>query len=126
MQCPHDGAEMSHADRHGVAIDHCPVCGGVWLDRGELDHLIEAVRPALALDDPEPAAAPPPRPRAVPTREAETHGARYAAKAPNRAVRIEDRGQQRDPEPGKGRRYGGKHSRKSRVRDILEEIFDFD
>ena len=29
------------ADRHGVEIDYCPKCRGVWLDRGELDKIIE-------------------------------------------------------------------------------------
>lgn len=124
MKCPHDGIEMDHVTRHGVAIDHCPACGGVWLDRGELDHLIEAVRPAVALNDPEP--APPLPPRADPERAAETHGARYSAKAPKRAERFEDSGQERRPEVGKGRRFGAKHSRKSRLKTIIEEIFDFD
>jgi hypothetical protein len=29
------------ADRQGVEIDYCPACRGVWLDRGELDKLLE-------------------------------------------------------------------------------------
>lgn len=29
------------SDRHGVEIDYCPQCRGVWLDRGELDKIIE-------------------------------------------------------------------------------------
>jgi uncharacterized protein len=29
------------SDRQGVEVDHCPRCRGVWLDRGELDKLIE-------------------------------------------------------------------------------------
>jgi len=28
-------------DRHGVEIDYCPACRGIWLDRGELDKLLE-------------------------------------------------------------------------------------
>ncbi len=123
MKCPHDGTEMDHVSRHGVEIDHCPQCGGVWLDRGELDHLIEAVRPAVALEDPEP--APPPAP------ETDTHGQghRYQAESPGtkkRAVRFEDREELRRAKPGKGRRYGSKYSKKDQLRYILEEIFDFD
>jgi Zn-finger nucleic acid-binding protein len=34
------------ADRSGVEIDYCPVCRGVWLDRGELDKIIERTAPA--------------------------------------------------------------------------------
>jgi len=32
-------------DRSGVEIDHCPDCRGVWLDRGELDKIIERSSP---------------------------------------------------------------------------------
>ena len=41
MNCPVDGTTLSMADRQGVEIDYCPQCRGVWLDRGELDKLIE-------------------------------------------------------------------------------------
>jgi Zn-finger nucleic acid-binding protein len=35
-------------DRQGVEIDYCPQCRGVWLDRGELDKIIERAAPATA------------------------------------------------------------------------------
>jgi Zn-finger nucleic acid-binding protein len=41
MQCPVDGETLVMADRGGVEIDYCPKCRGVWLDRGELDKIIE-------------------------------------------------------------------------------------
>ena len=41
MQCPIDGTALVIADRNGVEIDYCPRCRGVWLDRGELDKIIE-------------------------------------------------------------------------------------
>ena len=41
MQCPIDQTELKMADRQGVEIDYCPTCRGVWLDRGELDKIIE-------------------------------------------------------------------------------------
>lgn len=41
MQCPVCNVELKIADRQGVEIDYCPKCRGVWLDRGELDKLIE-------------------------------------------------------------------------------------
>ena len=41
MKCPIDGADLVIADRSGVEIDYCPQCRGVWLDRGELDKIIE-------------------------------------------------------------------------------------
>lgn len=41
MKCPLDGSELKMTDRNGVEIDYCPQCRGVWLDRGELDKIIE-------------------------------------------------------------------------------------
>ena len=41
MKCPVDNAELSISDRQGVEIDFCPQCRGVWLDRGELDKILE-------------------------------------------------------------------------------------
>ncbi|MDH6532945.1 Zn-finger nucleic acid-binding protein [Aurantimicrobium minutum] len=41
MQCPTDGSTLAMSDRSGVEIDYCPQCRGVWLDRGELDKIIE-------------------------------------------------------------------------------------
>jgi hypothetical protein len=41
MQCPVCNVPLSMSDRQGVEIDYCPKCRGVWLDRGELDKLIE-------------------------------------------------------------------------------------
>lgn len=41
MQCPIDGEMLVMADRNGVEIDYCPRCRGVWLDRGELDKIID-------------------------------------------------------------------------------------
>ncbi len=41
MKCPVCNVELRIADRQGVEIDYCPQCRGVWLDRGELDKIIE-------------------------------------------------------------------------------------
>ncbi len=41
MQCPTDGATLVMSERSGIEIDYCPDCRGIWLDRGELDKLIE-------------------------------------------------------------------------------------
>ena len=52
MRCPVCDVALSMSDRQGVEIDFCPQCRGVWLDRGELDKIIE--RSAAEM-------APPPR-----------------------------------------------------------------
>jgi uncharacterized protein len=41
MKCPPCQVELKMAERQGVEIDYCPQCRGVWLDRGELDKIIE-------------------------------------------------------------------------------------
>jgi Zn-finger nucleic acid-binding protein len=41
MLCPTDGSTLLLSERQGIEIDYCPKCRGVWLDRGELDKLIE-------------------------------------------------------------------------------------
>lgn len=41
MECPIDKTELKMSDRQGVEIDYCPKCRGVWLDRGELDKIID-------------------------------------------------------------------------------------
>jgi uncharacterized protein len=41
MKCPKCNETLIMADRQGIEIDYCPNCRGVWLDRGELDKIIE-------------------------------------------------------------------------------------
>ena len=55
MACPVDGAALVMSERSGIEIDYCPSCRGVWLDRGELDKIIERNAASLSA----PAAAPP-------------------------------------------------------------------
>ena len=56
MKCPIDGNTLVLSDRRGIEIDYCPECRGVWLDRGELDKIIErstqaSVAPMMRRDD---------------------------------------------------------------------------
>ncbi|GAB3263516.1 TFIIB-type zinc ribbon-containing protein [Chitinimonas naiadis] len=49
MQCPVcKETTLVMAERQGIEIDYCPQCRGVWLDRGELDKLIERSQQELA------------------------------------------------------------------------------
>lgn len=96
MRCPIDGENLVMSDRHGVEIDYCPKCRGVWLDRGELDKIIEragASEPPVALREP---ASPP---RAAPS----------AAEAPRR--RDDDDDYDRRP--------------RKRRESFLSDLFDF-
>ncbi len=47
MDCPIDGSELRITERSGVEIDYCPKCRGVWLDRGELDKIIDRAAPEV-------------------------------------------------------------------------------
>lgn len=59
MNCPKcEVTSLTMADRSGVEIDYCPVCRGVWLDRGELDKIIE--RNAAQMSRPAPYSDRPP------------------------------------------------------------------
>jgi len=53
LPCPNCRVDLVMADRQGVEIDYCPKCRGVWLDRGELDKIVERTAAVEA-----PAAAP--------------------------------------------------------------------
>jgi hypothetical protein len=57
MLCPIDKTPLVMSERQNIEIDYCPTCRGVWLDRGELDKIIERSADASA---PAPALAPPP------------------------------------------------------------------
>ncbi|MFN3150014.1 zf-TFIIB domain-containing protein [Bremerella sp.] len=41
MECPICNVTLLLSERQGVEIDYCPQCRGIWLDRGELEKLIE-------------------------------------------------------------------------------------
>ena len=97
MKCPIDDSPLSVSSREGVEIDFCPQCRGVWLDRGELDKIIDRAATAYA---------PPP--------------AAPAPSAPD--TRYDDRG--RGPERYDDR-YDDR-GRKRKKRGFLDDLFDFD
>lgn len=60
MKCPVcDGENLVMSERQGIEIDYCPKCRGIWLDRGELDKIIE--RSASERIEPVQSAPPPQR-----------------------------------------------------------------
>ena len=55
MKCPIDAVDLVMTERQGVEIDYCPTCRGVWLDRGELDKILDRAAdaaPAVVSDVP--------------------------------------------------------------------------
>jgi Zn-finger nucleic acid-binding protein len=109
MKCPIDtDIDLVMTDRSGVEIDYCPKCRGVWLDRGELDKLIERTSAPS-----QPAAAPPP------------------AVAPQQPMPVAQPGMAPPPpqrwssSPSSYDRYRSGGYPPSKRKSILKEIFDF-
>ncbi|WP_421729964.1 zf-TFIIB domain-containing protein [Brevundimonas sp.] len=65
LMCPNDDAAMQTLERGGVQFDMCPTCRGVWLDRGELEKLMESAtaegRASVPQAAPQPAYTTPPQ-----------------------------------------------------------------
>ena len=97
MKCPVDGAILQMTARQDVEIDYCPQCRGIWLDRGELDKLIE--------------------------RDRSGHE-RYDDDDDDYDDRRRDRDRDRDRMP-LGDRDRDRDGRKHRKRGWLSEIFEF-
>lgn len=106
MKCPHCDVSLLMSERKGVEIDYCPECRGVWLDRGELDKIVE--RSTAEVPAGPAGASPPAPPRLAPPRPADR--------------RDDDRYEDRRYDD---RRYEGYGSKKKKRKSFLEDIFDF-
>ncbi len=106
MKCPLDQTTLTIAERQGIEIDYCPQCRGVWLDRGELDKLIDRSAQEYGEYDPQ-------------------QGQRAAAPRYAEEPRYERRPQYRpyDHDDDDDHRRGGHRKRR---RGFLGDVFDFD
>ena len=105
MKCPScTTSTLAITERQGIEIDYCPDCRGVWLDRGELDKLIDraAAAEAPAVRDERPS-----EPRRDEPRREERRPERY------------------DDDDDDDRYRGGSGYKKSKKKSLLGEIFDF-
>ena len=129
MLCPADQSTLVMTERKGVEIDYCPTCRGVWLDRGELDKIIDRVEteagqaPAAAL--PGAGGAYPPGAGAPPAAPAygyddRPRDDRYRDERP-RDDRYRD---ERHRDDRYRDEHGSGHKRK-RKESFLEDLFDF-
>ena len=71
MACPIDGTTLVMSERQGIEIDYCPSCRGVWLDRGELDKIIER---SAAAEQPQPPLSPANQSYGAPPQQHYGHG----------------------------------------------------
>lgn len=51
MNCPRCNAELVEIMKHGVVLDNCTSCGGIWLDKGELGKILSQLKQAEAALD---------------------------------------------------------------------------
>lgn len=118
MRCPVDDTDLVMTDRQGIEIDYCPKCRGVWLDRGELDKIIERTNgPAYSnrVDD---------------DRDHPRYGERHDQ---DRSRRYEDRRDSRDDYEDDDDNYRGSEERydehnrgkKHKKEGFLGDLFDF-
>jgi Zn-finger nucleic acid-binding protein len=99
MKCPVDNETLVMTERSGVEIDYCPKCRGVWLDRGELDKIIE---------------------------RADTgQGAVAAATPPPSSYRGERYGHEQDRYRGTEHEYRQEKPYKKKRESFLGDLFDF-
>ncbi len=77
MKCPTcREVDLVMSERSGIEIDYCPTCRGVWLDRGELDKIIDRAAPTAVQQPPQPPQARP-QPQHQPYSSPSHHDAGY-------------------------------------------------
>jgi hypothetical protein len=116
MKCPNCATVLKMTFRQQIEIDYCPKCRGVWLDKGELDKLIErAHENHISQHEPEPKYRPSSRSAYKRKRGYKNH------------YDDDDYSDKRRHKSYKKRRYDKRYRKKSwkkRGKDIVEEIFD--
>lgn len=122
MDCPVCREPLTMSDRQGVEIDYCPRCRGVWLDRGEIDKIVEreiAAYGPLSRRDVAPGSPEPPfyrddRPQYRDDDRREGY----------RGERDEHR-RDRDDDYRRGEYRDGDYRKKKKRESFLEDLFDF-
>ena len=114
MRCPTcEDVQLVISSREGIEIDHCPQCRGGWLDRGELDKIIDRAAPSV-VGAASTAPPPPEQPR--------YEQPRYEQPRYEERPRYDDR----DRDRYRDERSYQDYKRKKRRKSFLEDIFDFD
>lgn len=109
MKCPVCDVALSISSREGVEIDFCPQCRGVWLDRGELDKIIERAATSLA-----------------PSAEPYGDDRRYDRGRDDDRRSDDDRRRYDDRGYDDRQRYDDRHHKRRKRRSFLDDLFDFD
>ena len=121
MQCPVDQTVLQMTDRQGVEIDYCPTCRGVWLDRGELDKIIDRAEANVAPAAP---TAAPARPSPSPGPDPRTESAGYPQQ-PRYQQYPQYPGSPDSPDYRGGQGHDPRYGRKRKRESFLGDLFDF-
>lgn len=100
MKCPICEVELVMSERQGVEIDYCPKCRGVWLDRGELDKIIEKSTSGVGADS-------------------------YANRQPQPQVRVSNDYQQNGYDNHDNHDSHNNYNNGHKKKGMLGELFDF-
>ena len=115
MQCPIDQTELVMTERQGVEIDYCPKCRGVWLDRGELDKIIQRANEASGVSDAGAAAG------------SAARGGFTTPRVGNMQGRVEPLdSERRYDDDDDSSTWGQKKQKRTKRRSFFEDLFDFD
>ena len=122
MKCPVCATiDLTMSERQGIEIDYCPQCRGVWLDRGELDKIIERAQPQATTSAYAPDRANNPIPNSYPPSQHDYRGeGDYPRYNQGRRERDDD-----DDYRERDKREYGDDYRKRKRRSFLDDIFDF-
>ncbi|THV21780.1 zf-TFIIB domain-containing protein [Glycomyces paridis] len=113
MLCPKCQNPMHQYERNGVVVEQCSECKGIFLDRGELEHLMNAESSYQRGA----AVAPPAAPSREPRYDERRDDRRYDDR------RSDDR--RRDDHYDDRRRDGDYHYKKKKRKSVFEDLFDF-
>ena len=133
MRCPVDAVELVMTERQGIEVDYCPTCRGVWLDRGELDKIIErSTAPAAAASALDAATGEYRPDRHDPRFHPRFGDARpepgYGGYDPRRDARPVDPRYAGGYDPRQGvdpRGYDPRYDKRKKKKGFLEDLFDF-
>ncbi|KIS28147.1 hypothetical protein TV39_06155 [Arthrobacter sp. SPG23] len=124
MKCPVDSIDLVMSERSGVEIDYCPQCRGVWLDRGELDKIIDRAAELMGPGTPAAPAAPP-TPGLVPPPLYGNLDPRRDARRPDDRRYDDRRDRPRHDQPHYDDRRYDDRRRPKKKEGWLGDLFDF-
>ena len=124
MNCPVcEGVSLLMTERNGIEIDYCPKCRGVWLDRGELDKIIE--RSMSSTPAPAPVAAAPVVPN-YPPAQAPSYPSQQQAYPSNRPQSHHTPHQAPHHASHQNAHHDAAYYKKKKRESFFGELFDFD